>query len=252
MRPYKFLVFGLMKKLVGAFGYGLHRTRFDIKKHGYTNCPPYTYSTYSPWFSEWFQKIYELFQDVTVLTADRCYMLYRFSQHCINIPGDFAECGVYKGGSAALIAHVIQSTSNPTTKLLHLFDTFKGMPKEGVPDSSDHQEGDMGDVSLTRVKAYLKGYLFTIFYPGVIPETFKHVEKKKFAFVHIDVDLFKTSKDCCEFFYDRLTSGAIMVFDDYGFPRYEYAEKKAVDEFFADKPENPISLRTGQCIVIKV
>ena len=43
-----------------------------------------------------------------------------------------------------------------------------------------------------------------------------------------------------------------MIFDDYGFPGYKFAEKQAVDEFFSDKPESPISLRTGQCIVIKL
>ena len=43
-----------------------------------------------------------------------------------------------------------------------------------------------------------------------------------------------------------------MVFDDYGFMPFRLAEKQAVDEFFADKPENPITLRTGQCIVIKL
>ncbi len=43
-----------------------------------------------------------------------------------------------------------------------------------------------------------------------------------------------------------------MIFDDYGFTYYKDAEKRAVDEFFADKPEFLVSLLTGQCIVIKL
>ena len=41
-----------------------------------------------------------------------------------------------------------------------------------------------------------------------------------------------------------------MIFDDYGFPACR-GEKDAVDEFFADKPEKPITLPTGQALVIK-
>jgi O-methyltransferase len=39
-----------------------------------------------------------------------------------------------------------------------------------------------------------------------------------------------------------------MVFDDYGEPTCPGA-RKAVDEFFADKPETPIYIPTGQCLV---
>jgi hypothetical protein len=43
----------------------------------------------------------------------------------------------------------------------------------------------------------------------------------------------------------------MLVFDEYGFAPAE-GEKDAVDEFFADKPESPITLPTGQAIVLKL
>ena len=55
-----------------------------------------------------------------------------------------------------------------------------------------------------------------------------------------------------EFFYERMTKGGIMIFDDYGFQGYELAAKKAVDDFFIGKPEIPITLRNGQCLVLKI
>jgi len=43
---------------------------------------------------------------------------------------------------------------------------------------------------------------------------------------------------------------AVMLFDDYGFPTCPGA-RKAVDEFFSDKPEVPFYLPTGQCLVVR-
>ena len=86
---------------------------------------------------------------------------------------------------------------------------------------------------------------------GAIPNTFDVVCSELYGFVHIDVDLYGSVKDCCEFFYDRMVPGGVMIFDDYGFERYIDAGKKAVDEFFEDKPEEVFSLRNGQCFVLK-
>lgn len=245
----EWLIRSAAKKVFGIFGYGLHRVRFESGKYTYSPCYPYTYRTYSPWFTDWFQEIYYgRVKERTDVTADRCYLLYRFSQHCHHLEGDFAECGVYKGGTAYLIATVLKNSD----RQLHLFDTFTGMPASASGDPSGHKEGDMGDVSYSDVTGFLRGFHDTaVFHIGVIPETFEAVKDKKFAFVHVDVDLYRTTKDCCSFFYSRLVRGGVMIFDDYGFPRYEFAAKQAVDEFFSDKPEKPISLRTGQCLVIK-
>ena len=78
------------------------------------------------------------------------------------------------------------------------------------------------------------------------------MQRQRFAFVHVDVDLYSSVRDCCEFFYPRLSGGASMVFDDYGFPHYRDAAKRAVDEYFADKPERPLVLASGQCVVVKL
>jgi hypothetical protein len=43
----------------------------------------------------------------------------------------------------------------------------------------------------------------------------------------------------------------MMIFDDYGFLGYAQSAKRAVDEFFDDKPEEPIVFPTGQSLIIK-
>jgi len=73
---------------------------------------------------------------------------------------------------------------------------------------------------------------------------------RRFAFVHVDV--YASTLDCCRFFHPRVMRGGAILFDDDGFPPFKDAEKRAVDEFFADRPESPLSLPTGQCLVLKV
>jgi len=229
------------------------RERFRVGRD-YTLYLPFGYPTYSPWFEDWFQEIYikiACARDYTIVTEDRCYIIYKLCHHCLHLEGDFAECGVYKGGTAFFIAYALRNNSIQG-KSLHLFDTFTGLPSVSDKDPSGHKKGMFGDVSLGDVKYYLRRFPFVVFHPGIIPETFEAVKDRRFAFVHIDVDLYQTAKDCLSFFYDRMISGGVIVSDNYGFPRYKFSEKQAVDEFFYDKPESPISLPTGQCIVIKL
>ena len=237
----------VIKKIFNKIGYEVHRTG---KGGPYTICDPYGYTTYSPWFEDWFKQIYNKIKDKTLVTEDRCYIIHRFSQHCSHLSGHFAECGVYKGGTALLIASTVKET--PAKRKLHLFDTFSGMPASANLDNSPDRKGDYGKTSEKSVIEYLQAFTFLVSHPGLIPDTFKSVEKEKFAFVHIDVDIFQSSIDCCRFFYGKMVKGGIMLFDDYGIAGYENGVKKAVDEFFHDKLENPISLRTGQCFITKL
>jgi len=244
-------------KAFHKLGYGIYRIgTHDIYKIGtkeeYTTYPPYGFPTYSPWFEDWFQVIYGKVRDRTLLEEHRCYIIYEFCRYCLHLEGDFAECGVYKGGSALLIGETLLNSS-VRDKQVHLFDTFTGMPAMANQDPSGAvKEGRFGDTSLNGVKEYLQEVPFVVFHPGLIPETFQPVKDRKFAFVHIDIDLYQTHIDCCDFFYERVTKGGVMVFDDYGRPFFRASAKQAVDEFFANKPETAIALHTGQCIVIKI
>jgi len=238
-----------VQKFFNKFGYRLTKIRTG-EKLPYTRNHPYSSYTYSPWFEDWFLELWNKIKNRTLVTEDRCFTIHMFSQHCKHLVGDFAECGVYKGGTAFLIGRILKDETSEGKKL-HLFDSFAGMPESANADNSHHKKGDYHDTSVEGVKDFLKGYQFVEYHPGLIPRTFEPVKNKKFAFVHIDVDIYQSIKDCCEFFYERMTKGGIMIFDDYGFQGYELAAKKAVDDFFIGKSEIPITLRNGQCLVLK-
>ena len=136
-----------------------------------------------------------------------------------------------------------------TGKSLYLFDTFSGMPAVD-PHKDIFQEGAFGDTSLEKVKAYLSDCKNVNLYQGLFPDTATSIKDKTFCFVRVDVDIYQSVMDCCNFFYGRMTRGGIIIFDDYGYLKCPGA-KMAVDEFFADKSESPCYISTGQCVVIR-
>lgn len=207
-----------------------------------------------PLFSPWlghpdFQGIYEGVKRYTVVSPDRCYMLISFARYASHLAGDFAECGVYKGGTALLLARIL---GNDVNKKLYLFDSFKGLPKVDQEKDPWFSEGQYCAESVEAVEELLSDFRRMIdIRCGWIPETFSGLEDCRYAFAHLDVDLYQSTLDCCRYFYPRLVAGGVLLFDEYAFAPSR-GEKDAVDEFFADKPESPITLPTGQAVVLKV
>ena len=78
----------------------------------------------------------------------------------------------------------------------------------------------------------------------MIPERFAEVENQRFAFVHIDVDLYQLTRDSIEFFYPCLNPGGILLLTIMDSGRVQATA--AADEFFADKDEAVANLPTGQ------
>ena len=193
-----------------------------------------------------FNRLHQQLLGYTVVSKERCFMIYQFARQAAQLPGDVAEVGVYKGGTAKLLARAFGATD----KSIHLFDTFSGMPRTD-PERDVLKQGDFGDTSLESVKAYLKNPMRVHLYKGLFPETAKSVEDHVFCLVHVDVDIYRSVMNCCEFFYPRLPHGGIMIFDDYG-DRSCPGARAAVDEFFADKTETPCCLTTGQSLLIRL
>ena len=179
----------------------------------------------------------------TALSPLRIAILRYFAEHCLKLDGEFWECGVYRGGSARILADIIAARQPLHT--LRLFDTFCGLPLPGPHDGRGLQKGFFRDTSLAEVKNVISES-FVSFCPGMIPETFKGLEDTRIAFAHIDVDLYQSTWDCLEFIYPRLVIGGKMLVDDY---KQHVGCKKAVLEFSACHPECIVEPPHSQAVV---
>lgn len=207
---------------------------------------------YTPFFSPWygdgdFRNYYRRAAPKSLVTIDRCYVLYTLLLQSFYIVGDVWECGVYKGGTAAMFAALLHDKM--PSKKLFLFDTFEGMPETTLAKDI-HAKGDFGDTCVETVAAYVGCPEITEVRKGFIPSTFKGLEFAQIAFAHIDVDIYQSILDSLAFIWPRLSRGGLIVFDDYGWPSCPGA-RAAVDEFFIGKSAIPLCLPSGQALVFK-
>jgi O-methyltransferase len=179
----------------------------------------------------------------TIVHPYKLWFLREICEQTASLPGDAAEVGVYQGGSARLIATYLPH------KTAYLFDTFEGIP---VPDATrdTHQKGDF-TAEYETVRQYLSDLKNIQIYKGLFPDTSEPIRDKKFALVHVDVDIYPSIKACCDFFYPRMVPGGVIVFDDYAVNSCPGATL-AVDEYFSNKPEKVIRMVTSGSFITKL
>jgi len=198
------------------------------------------------------QKIMETIKEIRkesnlLLVNHEAYQLYMLVKNSEKIKGDIAEVGVYKGGSAAIISEA------KGKKTLYLFDTFEGIPKVDKYDSPNFFKGQYSS-SLKEVSNYLinyKKYKDIFIYKGIFPNSAPKIKNNKFSFVHLDVDTYKSTKDCLDYFYPRMAKGGIILSHDY--LNEHGGVKKAIKDFFNNKKETIVEVSPGyQCLVVKL
>lgn len=173
--------------------------------------------------------------------VDEAYMIQSAVIATAAIPGELAEVGVFRGGTARVMC---EAKGN---RVLHLFDTFEGLPAPGAIDIG-FAEGQYA-CSLEAVQSYLVGYGGVHFYQGLFPATGQAVRDRRFSFVHLDVDLYESTLEALKFFYPRMNRGAMLISHDYVvFP----AVRRAFDEYFDGTAQPVLELSGNQCLVVKV
>lgn len=195
-----------------------------------------------------FNKLYEEAQGLTQMEKSdnayrrqRHYTLYYLFKNVLKSEKsekiNIAEIGCWRGLSAFQTSRTISDSGMNVQ--FHIFDSFEGLSEFTPKDESlvitfDKQDSVRRNFAydFEKVKQNLSQYDFITYYKGWVPSRFNEVEKEEFSFVHIDVDLYEPTYDCMKFFYPRLKSKGIMVFDDYGATTFLGAQK-AVDDYLS-------------------
>ena len=186
----------------------------------------------------------------TMTSAERLWSLLNAVRYVVNenIPGDFAECGVWRGGSVMAMAKEL-GRLNISDRKMWLYDTFAGMT---APTTNDVEAGtgvtasDMlsstaiGDgnnvwcvAGRADVEANVRstGYPFEnfTFVEGDVAVTLQNSVPDQISLLRLDTDWYESTRIGLEVMYPRLAVGGVCILDDYG---HWQGARKAVDEYF--------------------
>lgn len=159
-----------------------------------------------------------------------------------EINGDFAEFGIYQGGTFVNLAPIAKEQN----KKIHAFDSFRGL-----------DEPSKFDISPSGVTAYPKGKFNVkgsrlladkmnklnfienkdyFLWEGFIPDIFDKTPKDiNFSFCYIDLDHYLPTKHTLEWVWNRLSVNGIILCDDYNSKAITASASKAIYEFITKR-----------------
>lgn len=146
-----------------------------------------------------------------------------------NCGGAVAELGVYRGDFAKVINEVFSD------RKLYLFDTFEGFPEQDICFEIQNnlllnKVGKFADTSVEYVLGRMPHPENCIIRQGYFPDTTIGLDEEQYAFVNIDVDLYKPILAGLEYFWPKMVKGGYIFVHDYF--SFSYAgTRKAINEF---------------------
>ncbi|MFB4162158.1 TylF/MycF family methyltransferase [Geomicrobium sp. JSM 1781026] len=143
-----------------------------------------------------------------------------------NIPGDFIETGVWRGGACIFMSGFLD-VMGITDRNVWVADSFEGLPKpneEKYPkDKGDtHHTVDYLRVSLEDVKHNFNKYDLlndnVHFLKGWFKDTLPSAPIEQLAILRLDGDLYESTMDSLNNLYDKVSPGGYIIIDDFILP----------------------------------
>jgi hypothetical protein len=176
------------------------------------------------------------------------------ASHALTLPGDFVECGVWRG---VLSTAIMQYHDwNKLNRRFILFDTFRGFDEKQLTDEEiskgnvahfrEHYQQDIYDDVVRNFSEYQNVEIVR----GPVPDTLSNTIIDQVCYLSIDMNNAAPEIAAARFFWDRLAPGAPVLLDDYGFVGYE-VQKRAWDAFSIEQHAPILALPTGQGLLLK-
>jgi O-methyltransferase len=211
-----------------------------------------------PDLTEGERQIVSAVRPYTLTTVDRLVGLIQATTYIVRngIAGDFVECGVWRGGSMMAVALTLLELGE-TSRHLYLYDTFAGMPAPTARDrdlegrsaaalldnaSTVDEVRCVADLEDVRRNIERTGYPVSrvAFVRGRVEETLPGTMPERVALLRLDTDWYESTKHELTHLYPRLSTGGVLILDDYGHWR---GAREAADEYFARRGLAPILVR---------
>lgn len=146
----------------------------------------------------------------------------------VSLDGLFMEFGVWKGET---VTHIAKTCPQKT---IHGFDSFEGLQEEwnNSPPGHFNLNGELPVVP-SNVRLH-KGY-----FCDVLPIFKQQIPKKQpIAFLHVDCDLYSSTKDIFRELGEHIVPGTIIAFDDFLYnTNWIQHEPLAFAEFLKERPD---------------
>lgn len=186
----------------------------------------------------------------TFLKQDRLYTLFQLIN---QLPTDsiIVEVGVYKGGSVKFMSKLLLALKKEST--IFACDTFTGHSIVDERFDGEHRINSIfSDVNILDVSNYLKNCNNVKIIAGDIHTTYSKIPTtKKLGLLHLDVDVYPTTKFCLNTLGPNVAKDGFIICDDYGYNTCK-GVKKAVDDFCDTNEEwKKLHLLTGQVVLFK-
>ena len=188
----------------------------------------------------------------TLLGYDRLYVFWQVVHNVANIPGDVAEIGSYRGGSAYFIAKAFTQIVGQEVAF-HVFDTFEGHPEGAITEGdSYHVAGRFGHgTDYEKVREFLSPFTQLSIHKGDIAESLPPLANTAYRLVHIDTDLYQPTLVCLDYFGPRLSPGGVIVVDDYSAPKCDGVPKATLEWLERTDGFQVWDMRTEQLMLVK-
>ena len=172
----------------------------------------------------------------------RRYILCCAAYHCVQLDGDFAECGVLFGTAVKTVIDFFGR--DKFAKTFWAYDTFDDNP-------TGHQFAGQEAGLFDRVKARFDGYSQVRLVRGLLPASLEGNSPTTLAYLHLDMNSAEFEIAVLDRLFDRLVPGGILVLDDYEWSGAYRTQKIAHDAWFEARQYRVFPLPTGQGLVLK-
>lgn len=151
--------------------------------------------------------------------------LMDYALQSIATDGHYLEFGVFTGGTIRYLARRIGQ------RAIHGFDSFEGLPEAWLGSSVGAKSFDVkGRLPRVPSNVALHRGLFNVSLPQWLSDN-----PGKVAFIHVDCNLYSSTKTILDIIAPRVANGTVILFDEYfNHPNWEQDEFKAFQEFVCE------------------